>query len=82
MESINAIDSSISEFQDVNELNAKELEAVAGGGFWGDVGHAINEGYRDFTQGGSDGLNGDDVAESNNNYGTGYVLGSLWRTKF
>jgi len=32
MESVNEINLSISEFQDVNELNAEELEAVAGGG--------------------------------------------------
>lgn len=38
METVNEIKLSISEPQDVNELNAEELEAVAGGaGIWGDI---------------------------------------------
>jgi|GEM_PF-5383630 len=92
MESVNEINLSISEFQDINELTAEELEAIAGGksdwdNLWGgynswvgDVSRSFNEGYRDFTQGASAGLNARDVAESNNNYGSGHTLGSAWRT--
>ncbi|MBE9182950.1 hypothetical protein IQ268_30915 [Oculatella sp. LEGE 06141] len=82
MENVNEINLPILEFQDINELNAEELEAIAGGGWWDDTWNAVNEGYRDLSQGLSDGLNGKNVSESNNNYGTGHVLGSLWRTKF
>ena len=37
METVNEINLEISESQDVNELNAEELEAVAGGGLLGAV---------------------------------------------
>ncbi|MBD2069526.1 hypothetical protein H6F93_18690 [Leptolyngbya sp. FACHB-671] len=48
MESVNEISLSTSEFQDVNELNAEELEAVTGG-VWGAIGFAV-----DWLFGGSD----------------------------
>ncbi len=51
MDAVNEINLSVFEFQNANELNSEELEAIAGGIDWGHIGSLINEGYRDFTQG-------------------------------
>lgn len=72
MTTVNNINLLNFEFQDVNELNDEELEAVAGGYSWGE----FKEGARDFLQGTNDGLNGRDTGESNFNYLGGQLLGS------
>ncbi len=58
------------ETQTSDELNAEELEAVAGG-------NAIVEGIRDFGQGISDGLHGGSSGESNLNYIAGNAIGGV-----
>lgn len=58
------------EIQTSDELNAEELEAVAGG-------NAIVEGIRDFGQGISDGLHGGSSGESNLNYLAGNAIGGV-----
>lgn len=42
METVNEINLSISEPQDVDELNTEELEAISGG-FWKDFGNWVGE---------------------------------------
>jgi hypothetical protein len=83
METVNEINLSISEFQDVNELNAEELEAVAGGDigeWWEDTCRNINEGFRDMMQGLNDGLDGQPASEQNNNYLFGRAGGGVIRS--
>ncbi|MEH1945837.1 MAG: hypothetical protein V7K77_02435 [Nostoc sp.] len=59
------------EAQASDELNAEELEAVAGGG----IVDSIKEGVRDAAQGLSDGLSDQNSGESNLNYLAGNVVG-------
>jgi hypothetical protein len=63
---------SLLEAQTANELNAEELEAVAGGWGW----HEFTEGVRDFFQGTSDGENHIARSEDNLNYLGGHIIGS------
>ncbi len=60
------------EAQTSDELNAEELEAVAGGGI---SLNGIKEGIRDAAQGVADGLAGDNSGESNLNYLGGNIVG-------
>ncbi|MEH1843153.1 MAG: hypothetical protein V7L20_31570 [Nostoc sp.] len=57
------------EAQASDQLNAEELEAIAGGG------NPVVEGIRDLEQGLSDGLSGQNSGESNLNYLSGNVVG-------
>lgn len=71
------------EAQVSDELSIEDLEAIAGGGFWDDVGaglNAVKEGVRDIGQGFADGLNGRNDDESNLNYLGGYAVGGILNT--
>ena len=71
MKIVNENGSLISEFQNINELNAEDLELIAGGYGW----HDFTEGLRDVLAGTGDGFTGNERQEDNFPYLSGYLIG-------